>query len=76
MAIVCKQCRRPKGHGHKMDCGSSYSRRNEVWVDNVSGFVVAQSGDFLDQVLNGSSDTGSSSSYDSGSSSSSDSGSF
>lgn len=65
MAVVCKQCRRPKGHGHKMDCGSSYSRRNEVWVDNVSGFVVAQSGDFLDQALNGP-DT---SSYDSGSSS-------
>lgn len=72
MATVCRQCRRPKGHGHKMDCSSSYSRRNEVWVDNVSGFVVSQSGDFLDQSLNGP-DT---SSYDSGSSSSSDSGSF
>lgn len=67
MTVVCRQCRRPKGHGHKMDCGSSYSRRNEVWVDNASGFVVAQSGDFLDQALNGC-DTSSSSS-DSGSSS-------
>ncbi len=61
MAIVCRECRRPKGHGHKMDCGRSYSRKNEVWVDNVSGFVVAQSGDFLDQALHGdnSSDSGS-----------------
>lgn len=61
MAVVCRECRRPKGHGHKMDCGRSYSRRNEMWIDSVSNRPVT------DVTYDFGSDSSSSTSSDSGS---------
>jgi len=52
MAVVCKECRRLKGSGHKFSCTRSKYKATETWVDSVTNRVI--------QDVTGSKDTDSS----------------
>lgn len=63
MAIVCQECRRTKGAGHKFSCTRNRSRTNETWVDSTSNRVIQDVTGFIASISDTSSscDTSSSS---------------